>query len=954
LLRYEILGPVLAYREDDVLPIAGFKQRTLLAILLLNSNRLVPTDLLIDKLWPERVPASARNLVQGYVSDLRHALGESDPGGSPLVTSQSGYRLRLERDQLDALRFERLVEDSRAAREAHEPRRAADHLHAAMTLWRGPALTGVSPGTLQGEAVRLDEARVAALEDRLELELELGHHAQVIGELSALRSEHPLRERPIELLMVALSRCGRHAEALAVYREARQALVQEFGLDPGQTLQRLELAILRSDPSLEPREPVPPGPAPAAEPPPPPAPSPLPSPLTALIGREDELARLTALLRRERLVTLTGPGGVGKTRLALEAARVAAPGFADGVTFVSLSVVRDPALIVTVVADAMGVRQVSGRPARDVLRERLARAHHLLVLDNFEHLVEAAVEVADLLAACPDLHVLVTSRAPLGVRGEQRFSIAPLAEASAIELFVERARAVQPAVDLSPANRDVVARICQRLDRLPLALELAAARVAILEPPDLLARLDPVLPMLAAGLRDLPERQQTMRGAIAWSYELLSPEERLVFRRLAVFVGGWTLDDAAAVCGLEGGEPGRTGRCLAHLSSLLDMNLVVRDRSRTDAGGPRFDMLETIRAYGLEQLAENGEERSVRDRHAERFAAVAAEAADGLRGRDQVAWMDRLSLDSGNLRAALAWFLERDRVDQVVEVGWGIWLHWYARDKLEGWRWMQRALERRDELDGAGRARALFVAGSMRYLLRSADPGSDDRSVEAIALLDESIELAERAGDERTLSNALEQRGFVAALAGHDDADGWFARCAGLCSRRGDRLGTAWALLGQAAVAWGRGDPEAALAFLDGAETLGADVAPPRFECIVLDYRGLIALDRRDDRRAEALLGRCALIADQVGETWILVLCLVHLAGVAVRRCRARRAVSLIAATTRLSSTIDEALPPGHQRLLDAYLAESSAQLPPHVVASAWQEGLTRTAAHLLRPALIA
>jgi non-specific serine/threonine protein kinase len=431
-----------------------------------------------------------------------------------------------------------------------------------------------------------------------------------------------------------------------------------------------------------------------------------------------------------------------------------------------------------------------------------------------------------------------------------------------------------------------------------------------------------------------------------------------------VFVGGWTLDDAAGVCELDADETERTRRCLAHLSSLLDMNLVIRDRSRVGAGGPRFDMLETIRAYGLEQLAENGEEHQVRDRHAERFAVVAAQAAGGLRGRDQLGWLDRLSHDSGNLRAALAWFLEQDRVDRVVEIGWGIWLFWYARDKRDGWRWMQRALERRQELDLAASAKALFVAGSVGYLLRSASSGSqecdscdgappgspDDRTADAVALLDESIDLAGRAGDEETLSNALEQRGFAAAASADDDAGGYFARCAAICARRADRLGAAWALLGQAAVARGRGEHTAALGYLDEAEAAGAEEAPPRFTCIVVDYRALIALDQRDDRRAEALLGQCALIAEQLGETWILVRCLVHLAGVAVRRRQARRAVSLIAAMKRLSSTIDEALPPDYQRLRDEYLAESWAQLPARVAARAWQEGLSTSAAHLLRP----
>jgi predicted ATPase len=537
-MDFAVLGPLRIGGDGGEIEIPAAKQRSLLAVLLLSHREAaVPAERLIDVLWGEAPPQTAVKALQVYVSNLRRALG---PDGARIVTRPGGYAVELAPGELDLERFEALTAAAAGARERGELGAAAAGLREALALFRGAPLSDAPLlGPAAAEADRLADLRVAALEELMDVELARGRHAAVTGELEALTAAHPYRERLHGQLMLALYRAGRQADALEAYRRARERLVEDLGLDPGRELQRLEAAILAQDPALD----LAAAPAPAAPAPAPELPA-LPVPATPLLGREDDLATAAALLAEPhvRLLTLTGPAGIGKTRLALELAHRSAPAFAHGAVLVPLAAVSDPALLAAEIGDALGV------PEAD-LTKALARREVLLVIDNFEHLLAAAADLAALLAASPGTKLVVTSRAALRLAGEHELAVPPLPAAASADLFVGRARALDPRLALSAEDRECVERICERLDGLPLAIELAAARTKVLSPPAILSRLERRLDLLSAGPRDAPARQQTLRAAIGWSYDLLDPEARELFARLGVFVGGWTLETAEAVCG---------------------------------------------------------------------------------------------------------------------------------------------------------------------------------------------------------------------------------------------------------------------------------------------------------------------------------------------------------------------------------------------------------------------
>ena len=529
-VEFRLLGSLEAWRDGVLVQLGGAKQRALLARLLIDAPAVVSTDRLVDDLWGEDPPEQALHTVQVFVSRLRKQLGPE-----VLLTRAPGYLADVPAEAIDAQQFRALTSQAEQRLAAGDRAPSERLFEQAFELWRGPPLAefAYEPWARE-QAELLQELRLSALESWTEARLALSAHRELVGELEQLVVEQPLRERFRAQLMLALYRSGRQAEALEVYAQTRETLVEQLGIDPGAELQELYRQILNQDVSLA---------APIE------APSVrahnLPAPPNPLVGRERELDELGALLGQPdvRLVTLAGPGGTGKTRLGLELAHRLLGDFPDGVFWVSLAPIPSHELVLAGVARALDVREVPGEPLKLTVRSFLSTRRVLLLLDNFEHVLEARSLLATLLAACPALHLLVTSRAKLALSSEHIYEVQPLREDEAVELFVERAGQAGAEV----AADETIAAICARLDRLPLAIELAAARAGLLEPAALLERLQRRLPLLRGGAADLPARQQTLYATIAWSHDLLDDEERALFRRLSVFAGSFTLESAEAV-----------------------------------------------------------------------------------------------------------------------------------------------------------------------------------------------------------------------------------------------------------------------------------------------------------------------------------------------------------------------------------------------------------------------
>jgi predicted ATPase/class 3 adenylate cyclase/DNA-binding winged helix-turn-helix (wHTH) protein len=893
-MRYGLLGRLEIVGDDgQLITLAANKERVVLAALLLGANRLVPTSRLFDALWGDRPPDTANNALQVQVSRLRKRLSSASIDGEMLRTEPYGYSLTVAPGALDVERFEALI-----GVEKESPEEESSRLAEALRLWRGPALADVESDALAAEATRLNDLRWLARERRIEADLTLGRHLDVVPELEALVAEEPLREGVRRQLMTALYRSGRQADALAVYRQTRDVLAEQLGIDPGPALQELELAILNQAPELDlpaqarphlvgttlpagtvtlvftdiegstrllseigaeryaevltghralvrgvvsehrgveiraegdalfmafgrasdalacaesiqealasglvrvrigvhTGEPLivdgdyvgldmhkaaricsaahggqtlvsqttsklvvsglhdlgvyrlkdldaperlfqlgdgnfaPPRTLRQAN---------LPVQPTPLIGRQRELDDLVMLVQRHRLVTLTGPGGTGKTRLGLQVAAELADLYDDGVWWVPLAAVSDPRLVLPSIAQTVG--------AREDLTGALAAKQMLILLDNLEQLLDAAPSLGELLAAVPGLTVLATSRERLAIAGEHEYAVDPLDEATATELFVTRARQVKP--DFQPD--DAVWEICRRLDRLPLALELASTRVKVLSTGQILDRLERRLDLLNTGGRDSPARQTTMRAALDWSYELLSDNERQLFRGLGVFPGGFHVDAAEAVCG--GG--------LDDLQSLVDKSLI-------KAAEGRFSLLEVTREYALERLDEAGERDDNRRRHAEWFFRLgqaspeAIGAHTGLISARHLPWLERLRADTDNFRVAFAWALEHD-VAAGIDLASKLLPVWQMRGQLaELARWLERALAV-PGLDKNDRALGLRLYSNALNMT-----GQYARAREAIA---ESLEFARREGDLSGEANALRDMGNVEWAAGDLD-----------------------------------------------------------------------------------------------------------------------------------------------------------------------------------------
>ncbi len=711
-----MLGPLeVRTGSGDLLEVGGARLRALLILLALEPGRVVTTSRLVDALWDgDQVPAGASNALQALVSRLRRALP-----GITVALRPAGYRLELAPDAVDVHRFERLAATGRAEL-PHDPAAAVATLHAALALWRGPALADVAEeGFARATVARLDELRLTALQDRVEAELRLGPNPSLVAELEALVVAHPLREPLVGLLMRALHALGQRGAALVAYGRARERLADQLGTDPSAELVALHTALLRADPG--------PGPGPRPGPgatgaeragadrgaagAPPWAfaarSTNLRAELTSFVGRDGELSEVGRLLGASRLTTLTGPGGAGKTRLAVEAARAQLGAMPDGVWLVELAPVTDPGEVAQTALATLGLRDqallasnrlrpaVPDEPVEPLGRlvAALSGKRVLLVLDNCEHLVEAAAAVADrILRACPTVRIVATSREPLGITGERLWPVEPLAlppdgadaatavRYAAVRLLADRAVAVRPGFAVSEANLAAVVRICRALDGMPLAIELAAARLRAMAPDEVAARLDDRFRLLTGGSRTALPRHQTLRAVVDWSWELMSEPERALCRRLSVFAGGATLEAAEQVCS---GGPVAPAGVLDLLAMLVDKSLLV---ARQDGeGGTRYRMLETIRAYGRERLAEAGEREPVRAVHAAYFHGLAERAEEHLLAREQLVWLGRLSADHDNLLAAVRGAVSSVDVSTAVGLlGKLAWYWWLRGHRLEG------------------------------------------------------------------------------------------------------------------------------------------------------------------------------------------------------------------------------------------------------------------------------
>ncbi|WP_227984423.1 BTAD domain-containing putative transcriptional regulator [Nocardia spumae] len=694
-----MLGP-LEIRADDggSIEIPGSRLRALLIALALDPGRAVPKTTLVDWIWGEQPPADAANALQALVSRLRRVL----PDGS-LDAQPGGYRLTVEAGAVDAVRFEQLLDQARGGDDAHR----AQLLGEALELWRGAVMQDVGiQDSAAADAVitRLSDLRLAATEDRYEAEIRLGRGAELAAELTELVARHPVRERLVAALMRALAAAGRGAEALIVYQRAREALADTLGVDPSPELSELHVALLRGDAGARDDD----------------RKTNLRAELTSFVGTHADIAAVRELIANHRLTTVTGPGGSGKTRLALEVARTLLDDLPDGAWLVELASVGASGDIAQSALAALGLRDalLGGVPNAEPMDRLIAAIREreaLLILDNCEHVIESAATFAHrVLGECRQLRILATTREPLGITGEALWQVEPLAlpaenaaaeeiaAAPAVRLLRDRAGAVRKDLGSDAAALAAMARVCRALDGIPLAIELAAARLRTMSLDQLAHRLDDRFRLLTGGSRTALPQHRTLRAVVDWSWELLTDAERTVLRRLAVFSGGASLEAAEQVCANERSDAVEPWEVLDLLTALADKSLLLI----IEDDGPRYRMLDTIAHYARERLVESGEEDAVRRAHLEYFTGLADTAEPRLRRADQLRWLATLEVEHDNIavgmRAALAAGDAPGARRLAAAAGWYWWL---GGHKAEGTELVTAAAELPGEGDDEIRAR---------------------------------------------------------------------------------------------------------------------------------------------------------------------------------------------------------------------------------------------------------
>ena len=886
---FRALGPLEVRLGRDEVDLGPAKQRAVLAVLLALSPDAVPVDRLVDEVWPTGGPRQPLRSLQVYVSALRRVV---DPDGRWLTTVGKAYRLEVPRDAFDVHRFTAEADEAARALLAGDHAAALETADRALARWAGEAWQDVRdvPG-IAPDAVRLDERRLDVRSTRAAALLALGRHRDLVPELEELVARHPLREDLRGHLMLALHRSGRRSDALGVYAAGRATLVEETGLDPGAELRALQAGILDDDPSLNVED------ASLR------ARRHLPSPPTELLGRTVDVDDLAGLLRSgTRLLTVTGPGGVGKTRTALRVAHVSAAAYDAGVWFVDLSELTGPRQVPQAVAEALGV-EPSGDDIVGALRAHVCRRRMLLVLDNFEQVEDAAETVAQLLEAGDGLQVLVTSRVPLRLYGEQVRQLGPLASDDALALFCARAVAADPRFDTSqvPAIRD----LCTALDGLPLAIELVAARAADFRLHEVQERIEHRLDLAADGPRDRSTRQRSLRAAIEWSTALLPHDQCQAFARLGVFAGGWEERAARGVADVS----------RAQLNALVRASLVVVD-------GHRYRMLETIRDFAVERLAATPTAGELRDRHAAHLIALAGQARPGMKGPDAVALVSRLRQERANLRAALTHLHTRGAFEDLLQLATSLTVFWYRTSPAsEDVDWVARALDLAPRADPHLRARGHYGLAICR-----SEQGRTDEALEsshqAHVLFKQVGDLPWAARALNTIAGSTRDKGDPAAAIPLQDE--------GIALRRtlqdpGLPLGIA--LANRAIFALDVEDLAGAHAFLAEARELAGD---DRLELAMVDsLLADLAVAEGDVTGAQDRLRGAIPALRDLGYDFRLIECLDTFAAIAVRRGRLGDAALLVAAADRAMAEEGSTQVPADAAVRERRIGAALATLDP-------------------------
>ncbi len=976
-----LLGPVELVCATGATRLGGPRVRALFGLLALRAPAVVSREALIDGIWGVQPPTAAALTLRTHIAHLRRRLAGSGLDGL-ITTRTTGYALDVPAEWIDARRFEEHLRLGQSALVAGAAADAADQLRTALALWRGEVLAGCDTGAwARAEAARLQELWHFAKEDLLDAQLALGDYAKTIAELESLVARHPLRERLWELLMRALFQAGRRGDALHAYQRARSRLVEELGVEPGPVLRRLESAILAGG-GEHLAAPSPPSPRRAQ-----PA---LPNPLTGLVGREEELAEVCRLLAQHRLVSLTGPGGCGKTRLAVAAARELAPDFGQGAWFIDLTPVTEQGQVAAVVAAALGISDDPVTGPLEMLGEALRSWRCLLVLDNCEHLLDGCAQLtAALLRACPWVRVLATSRQALGLPGEVAFPVPLLSvppqdndgfglddarRYDAVRLLLERA-SPQTVRHLTDADAPALAAVCAAVDGLPLALELVATRTEVLTMAEIAARLgDPSL-LRVRRYAEHPHHR-VLDASIEWSFDLLDVAAQSRFRQLAVFAGGFTLAAAEAVWPAQAdAAPG-----VQTLSELVAKSLVVAERH---PAGTRYRLLETLRRWAKDRLyAHPAELAAAGARHAEHYLQLAEEADQNLCGPAMTQWLERLTADHDNLNAAMAFHTQAQ--DPVPQLRFAVALAQYCRLRgqyRQGRQWVRQALARQGPHSAAdsmtvgmawvndamfaflvsnyGEAqasarRALAIqrarddhAGACRTLRLLGSVARELADYElSLAHLRDAAALAH---DQSAATGILMLTGFTSWLAGDlERAELLLHRAARSYEDIGDPENSASTQVHLAAVAFYRDLPERARELAEEALTTFSKLEIKEGISWALNLLGLVELRLGNPSHAIATLRTSLDLHLSLGDRWRQASLLEHLAEALLASGEAGRAAQLLALSAALRETIGAAVPAIERPAWQRSCAETRARLSTQDFEHASSRGTCATVAGVL------